>query len=116
MVPLKSCPLVGAILMERNDEWIQGRRYIGIVSAFRISYVWRFTRAVRAASTRAVGEGGHDVDSTTLRYSRVKRCCSQASPASRNSRSMRLAGVAGAWARRPAMMSRISRSDCFLRS
>jgi hypothetical protein len=49
MVPLKSRPLVGAILMEVNDEWIQGCRYIGIVSAFRISSVWRFTRAVRAA-------------------------------------------------------------------
>ena len=71
---------------------------------------------MQLAGRREEVAGSQDVPSTRLRYSLVNRCCSQASPASRNSRSIRLADVVGAWARRAAIMSRISRSDFFSRS
>ena len=45
----------GTVLMERNDEWIQGRLDIGIVSAFRISSVVRLAPSPAVRRFNAIG-------------------------------------------------------------
>ena len=45
----------GTVLMERNDEWIQDRLDIGIVSAFRISSVVRLAPSPAVRRFNAIG-------------------------------------------------------------